>query len=245
MKKPIHKLRWEQIADIWDRGIGETGDVRHEFVVNPVVFEFLGNLKGKIVLDAGCGNGYLSRRMAKTAKKVIAVDFTEKLILHAKWRSSGFRNIEYRVENIERLSLKSDLVDTTLCNMVLMDLEHLGIAVSEIARVTRKNGLIVIGTQHPCFENAHNAYPLKDEKGGEVGRVVTDYFSSGLVVDKYEGFPHYHWLMSQYLNAFAKNRLCIEEVREPSNKEVLKERMTELIRNHTPMFIIFKLRKLI
>ena len=244
MKKAVNKLRWEQIADIWDKGIDEKGDIRHELVINPIVFEFLGSLKGKTVLDAGCGNGYLSRKIAKTAKKVIAVDFTEGLIEHAKRRSRDFKNIEYRVENIERLSFKNNIVDLTLCNMVLMDLERLDRAVGEIARVTKKNGLIVISTQHPCFENAHKAYPLKDQQGNEVGRVVTDYLSPGLVIDRYEGFPHYHWLISQYLNEFAKNRLFLEEVREPSNKEALKEKMTELFRNHTPMFIIFKLRKL-
>lgn len=84
MQKSPNKIRWEQIVDIWDKGIGEDGDIRHRLVINPVVFEYLGNLSGKIALDAGCGNGYLSRKLAKTAKKVVGVDFTEGLIDRAK-----------------------------------------------------------------------------------------------------------------------------------------------------------------
>ncbi|HUD20212.1 MAG TPA: class I SAM-dependent methyltransferase [Patescibacteria group bacterium] len=244
MKKAVNKLRWEQIADIWDKGIGEKGDIRHELVINPIVGEFLGDLHGKTVLDAGCGNGYISRKMAKTAKKVVGVDFTEKLVEIAITRSQNFHNIEYKVENLEALQLSDALFDVVLCNMVLMDLANLDRAVAEIARVTKPGGLIVISTQHPCFENAHKAYPLHDKKGVEVGRVITDYFTPGLVIDKYEGFPHYHWLLSQYLNSFAVNHLFLEETREPNNRALLKEKMTEVVRNHTPMFISFKLRKM-
>jgi ubiquinone/menaquinone biosynthesis C-methylase UbiE len=244
MKKSPNKLRWEQIADIWDQAVGEEGDIRHKLVINPIVSKLLGDLQGKVVLDAGCGNGYLARRMAKTAKKVVAVDFTEGLIERAKERSVGITNIEYHVENIEELSLSDHSFDVVLSNMVLMDLERLDKAVKEFSRVVKKDGLIIISTQHPCFENAHKDYPLRNEKQEEIGRVITDYFTSGLVVDKYEGFPHYHWMLSEYLNAFSKNNLFLQEVLEPSNKEILKEKMTEVIRNHTPMFIVFKLRKM-
>lgn len=244
MKKSVNKLRWEKIVDIWDKGIGEEGDIRHELVINPIVFEFLGDLSGKLVLDAGCGNGYLSRKMAKTARKVIGVDFTEGLIDRAIQRSKEYNNIEYRVENIEHLSFVDNLFDVVFCNMVLMDLENLDSAIFQLSRVAKAGATIVISTQHPCFENAHKDYPLRDEEGHEVGRVITDYFTSGLVVDKYEGFPHYHWKLSEYLNAFSKNNLFIEKVVEPNNKALLKENMTEVVRNHTPMFILFKLKKL-
>ena len=57
MQKPPNKKRWEEIVDFWDKGIGEEGDVRHKLVINPIVFEFLGDMTGKLVLDAGCEMG--------------------------------------------------------------------------------------------------------------------------------------------------------------------------------------------
>ena len=80
MNNQKNKKYWDKIAKLYHANVGEKGDVRHEMVINPVVFNFLGDLKGKVVLDGACGNGYLSRRMAKTAKKVVGVDLTEKLI---------------------------------------------------------------------------------------------------------------------------------------------------------------------
>lgn len=244
MQKSPNKKRWEEIADVWDEGIGEEGDIRHKMVVNPSVFEFLGDLSGKLVLDAGCGNGYLSRRMAKTASKVVAVDFTERLIEKATIRGKNYSNIEYRIENIENLSFTDRFFDVALCNMVLMDLENIDKAIKELARVIKVNGNIIISTQHPCFENAHKDYPLRDINKKEIGRVVTDYFTEGLVVDTYEGFPHYHWTLSHYLNVFSINNLHLIEAREPNNKVLLGDKMTEVVRNHTPMFFIFKLEKL-
>ena len=182
--------------------------------------------------------------MANKAKKVVAVDFTEGLIEKAKNRSKDYSNIEYKVGNVESMDLHDRTFDVTLCNMVLMDLEHIDKAIEELARVTKIAGRMVISTQHPCFENAHKDYPLRDVKTNEIGRVVTDYFTQGLVVDKYEGFPHYHWTLSSYLNAFSVNNLYLDEVKEPNNKELLGEKMTEVVRNHTPMFIIFKLKRL-
>jgi len=111
MKKAENKLRWEEIAGIWDKGIGEEGDIRHKLVINPIVFEFLGNLRGKKILDAGCGNGYIARKMAKTAKVVVAVDFSDGLIKRARKKSQEFTNIDYRVKNIEELSLPDKYFD--------------------------------------------------------------------------------------------------------------------------------------
>lgn len=244
MTKAVNKKRWEEIAREWDEGVGEKGDVRHELVINPIVEKFLGDLSGKVVLDAGCGNGYIARKMAKNAKKVVGVDFTEELVDIAKGKSKNLKNLEFKTASVEKLPFKDESFDVVLCNMVLMDLENLDAAVSEISRVVKRKGLVVISTQHPAFENAHKDYPLRNEKKEEIGRVVTDYFSPGLVVDKNENFPHYHWMLSQYLNAFSKNDLFLEETSEPNNKEILGSRMTEVVRNHTPMFIIFKLWKL-
>ena len=42
-----NKIYWEKIAKIYHANVGEKGDIRHEIIINPVVFEFLGDLTGK------------------------------------------------------------------------------------------------------------------------------------------------------------------------------------------------------
>jgi ubiquinone/menaquinone biosynthesis C-methylase UbiE len=248
-----NKKYWQQIAEIYDRNVGEKGDVRHEMVINPVVFQFIGDLKGKTVLDAGCGNGYLSRRLAKTAEKVFGVDLTEKLIEFAKNRENP-NNLEFSIGNIEKLEFSENTFDVVLCNMALMDIERLQTVISELSRVLKKGGVFVTSIIHPCFENPPETYSIFEEKGGKklrVGRVVQRYFDTGLVIDKSqtvdkgEPYQHYHYMVSDYLNAFSNAGLYLEETSEPNGNEIFKNTESgQGMNDHTPTFIIFKLRKL-
>lgn len=44
---------------------GEEGDLARQYLLNPALFSLLGDVRGKHILDAGCGQGYLSRLLAK------------------------------------------------------------------------------------------------------------------------------------------------------------------------------------
>jgi len=253
MTNQKNKKFWDKIANLYDVNIAEKGDIRHEMVINPVVFNFLGNLKGKIVLDAACGNGYLSRRMAKTAKKIFGVDFTEKLIDLAKSRDNP-KNIEFSVGNLENLQFQDQEFDVVLCSMALMDIERIEVVVKELSRVLRVGGILVASIIHPCFENPPRTYSIFDEKDGKkvrVGRVVQRYFDTGFVIDgnqpveNGESYQHYHYTISNYLNTFSKANLCLRETSEPNGNEIFKlTGNNEGMNDHTPTFIIFKLEKL-
>lgn len=224
------KPYWAKVAKSYDQLVGETGDKAHRLVINPIVLDFLGDLKGKIVLDAGCGNGYWSRRLAKTAKKVVGIDFTEELIGIANSKPLG-PNLEFKQGNLKKLEFSDGDFDIVLGNMVLMDVDDLDKVIGELARVLKPKGVLVASIIHPCFENPPNTTTLKDKKGRKIGRLVKHYFKTGLVVDN--EYQHYHYLMSDYLNAFAKHGLSLEKTVEPNGTD-----------SHTPYFIIWKLKKL-
>jgi len=50
------------------------GDFAKRHLINPVVLRMLGDLPGQRVLDAGCGNGYLSRMLAARGAQVTGVE---------------------------------------------------------------------------------------------------------------------------------------------------------------------------
>ena len=74
---------WEDKSIEWDTWIGEEGDNNRIYNSDPVLWEMLGDINKKIILDAGCGNGYLSVKMAKAGAKVMGVDVSENMILYA------------------------------------------------------------------------------------------------------------------------------------------------------------------
>ena len=47
---------WNQVADDWQIQVGEDGDRNRILNSDPVLWAFAGEVKGRHVLDAGCGN---------------------------------------------------------------------------------------------------------------------------------------------------------------------------------------------
>lgn len=43
---------------------------------DPVLWDFLGDVRGGDVLDAGCGTGYLSRKLSAAGARVVGVDLS-------------------------------------------------------------------------------------------------------------------------------------------------------------------------
>ena len=50
------------------------GDAGRRVLLNPHIFRVLGGVTGAAVLDAGCGQGYLSRLLAGRGAKVTGIE---------------------------------------------------------------------------------------------------------------------------------------------------------------------------
>ncbi|UCB58893.1 MAG: arsenite methyltransferase [Thermoplasmatales archaeon] len=89
---------------------------------NPVA---LANLKkGAIVLDLGSGAGFDSFIAAKKVGdtgKIIGVDMTEDMINKAKELANkyGYKNVEFRLGDIENLPVESESIDIVISNCVI------------------------------------------------------------------------------------------------------------------------------
>jgi 2-polyprenyl-3-methyl-5-hydroxy-6-metoxy-1,4-benzoquinol methylase len=54
---------WDQTADDWWIQVGDEGDSNRLLNSDPVLWKFAGDVNGLAVLDAGCGTGYLSKKL--------------------------------------------------------------------------------------------------------------------------------------------------------------------------------------
>lgn len=68
---------WNGIAANWDVQVGNEGDGNRILNSDPDLWDFAGEVK---VLDAGCGTGYLTRKLRERGASVVGVDFFEKMI---------------------------------------------------------------------------------------------------------------------------------------------------------------------
>src|SRR5579871_4564556 len=65
---------WSAAASAHADDFGEEGDEPRRLLLNPAIFEMLGDVRGHRILDAGCGQGYLARMLARRGARVTGVE---------------------------------------------------------------------------------------------------------------------------------------------------------------------------
>lgn len=130
---------WSEKAPYWDLHIGDDGDRNRRRHVDPVMWRMLGAVAGRDVLDAGCGTGYLSAKLARRGARVTAIDYAPGMVERAQARMARLAiAVEPRVDDCCRLETVADASqDLLVSNYVLQDLEDLTAAVGAFARVLR------------------------------------------------------------------------------------------------------------
>ena len=145
---------WDNASESWAEFVRGGKDYYRDEMNNPAAFKIIGNVRGKHVLDISCGEGYNTRILAKRGAKVVGIDFSEKMIKLARQAEKSEKlGINYNVSNAADLKeFEKEQFDVVTCLMALMDIERYEDAISEVARVLRKNGRFVFSITHPCFE---------------------------------------------------------------------------------------------
>jgi ubiquinone/menaquinone biosynthesis C-methylase UbiE len=150
---------WDDLSDWYDEKQGDDGDLWHRALIDPVLLRLIGDPRDRDVLDLGCGNGYLSRRLARGGARVTAVDSSHRMIENARSHDpGGSLKITYLLSGADRLEqIAGASFDLVFANMSLMDMEDGEGSIGEAARVLRKGGRFVASISHPCFDNGSNS----------------------------------------------------------------------------------------
>jgi ubiquinone/menaquinone biosynthesis C-methylase UbiE/biotin operon repressor len=113
------------------------------------------------VADLGAGEGTLSQLLAKTARKVIAIDNAPKMVEFGAQlaKRHGFANLEYRLGDIENPPIAKASVDLAILSQALHHAIHPERAIAGAHRILRKGGRIVIlDLLSHRFERARELY---------------------------------------------------------------------------------------
>lgn len=98
------------------------------------------------VLECACGTGMFSLSIAKRCKRLIATDFADKMLRQARKKCKNLPNVFFELADITRLNYDDESFDKVVAANVIHLLDNPAAAMSELMRVCKMGGVVIIPT---------------------------------------------------------------------------------------------------
>src|ERR1700710_1641280 len=146
---PAELAKFSALAHRW---WDPTSDFKPLHDINPLRLHYIdeqcGGLRGKAVLDVGCGGGILAEAMARSGAAVTAIDLSEKALSVAKLHQleSGIA-VDYRFVAVETLADEMPgAFDVVTCMELLEHVPDPASTIAACARLARPDGHVFCST---------------------------------------------------------------------------------------------------
>lgn len=247
---------WNELAEWWDQGLGDDGDLWHRTFLDPASFAAVGLVDGLRVLEVACGNGHNTRRLARLGATVTAVDVSEEIIaLNRRREAQESLGITYLAADAANLApLPDSSYDLAVSQMGLMDIPDAAGAIGEMGRVLRPGGRFVALICHPCFDIPENSAWVWEKAGFEAAawrkmRRYSTPFAAPIPWRKDGEIIHimaYHRPVSWYVRAIRDAGMVLTGLEEPTPGEefIAQQQPDGAWMTDVPLHIIFEARKI-
>ena len=209
---PASDNAWENHAGWWQEHFTDGADPEYEEQMLPLASEHLAGAKR--VIDVGCGEGQLSRRIAAGGSWVVGVDITANQITEAAARGGDAR---FARACGEALPFAAGAFDGVVICLTLEHLEPFEPAVHEVGRVLAPGGRFILFLNHPLLQSPDSGW-VDDQILGEQYWRVGPYLEDGVSVEEVGPgikLPFMHRPLSRYVNVMAGCGLLVEHMDEP------------------------------
>ena len=183
--------------------------------------KLLGNVKGKKILEIGCGGGQCSIAFAKQGAKCIGLDLSKEQLKHAEELAKKEKvSVKFLKHDIQTLKgIKSKNYDIVFSAFALQYIPDLTKCFREVNRVLKKGGIFVFSFDHPFYSTLST----------ETFKIIHNYNKSGKIEETEtwpDGSKHkfvaYVRKFSDIFGSVLKANLVIEKIIEPFDKKTEK-----------------------
>lgn len=220
-----------------------------DFINYPAFLRLLGSIKGKAILDIGCGAGWLAGRLSGKGGRVCAVDSSSRWIKICSKQQHRLRCIKFICADADDLGVfekgKFDIVTANMVLLCVSSRKKLEKVFAEASRVLKKTGIFVFSDCHPVT-NLIGATSTKVSgavRGFSYFKEGAQYKGTYLLSDYSRiEFIDAHWTLGLYSRLLKKNGMFIEEITEPRPIKIDSRKRFKDYK--VPEYIIFKCRKI-
>ncbi|MFI9273455.1 class I SAM-dependent methyltransferase [Kitasatospora sp. NPDC052896] len=197
----------------------------NEDLEQPALARMLPDVSGLDVLDLGCGDGTLTRRLAAAgARSVLGVDASTRMLALARARPAP--RVRYLHDRAERLALPSAALDLVVSSLVLHYLADYPGLIQRVSDWLRPGGQLVFSVEHPVC-TAQNPMTGWHTTGGGTVWPLDGYAQETARRQEWFGTPvtKYHRRLTTLLGGIADSGLVVTGIDEPyPDDEVLAKR---------------------
>lgn len=228
----------------------EKGRNANDLIEIPNFRKLMPEVKGKSILDLGCGYGENDKFYKEQgAKYVLGIDISEHMIEEAN-KENKIDGIDFKVmemEEISNINYKFDIVMSSLAFHYIENFEKL---IKDINKILEPGGYLVFSQEHPfttCVkytENVKKGHTIIDNK---YFGLFSDYNRSGKRTKEWFGkyVVKYHRNFEEIINTLIKSGFTIEEILEPKpSKEAIENNPKYVNQWDRPFFLFVKCKKL-
>lgn len=219
----------------------------NELIEIPTMKSLLPELKGKNVLDLGCGEGEMSRHfLSLGAKRVVGLDISQNMLNEAKKFKT--ENLELKLMPMEEISSIEEEFDVVFSSLAFHYVEDFYKLMKDIASKLRSGGCLLFSQEHPLVTAMVRTkdMPKYIEKDNRRYYIVTDYNNIGkrFVDWNVEGVVKYHRNFETIFKALKEAGFELEDIVEAkAPEEAIKKVEKYKFLNDRPYFLFIKARK--
>jgi malonyl-CoA O-methyltransferase len=167
----------------------------------PALARLLPSVRGRAVLDLGCGKGRVCRlALERGAARVVGLDFSEPMLEAADAALQSPR-VDWVRGDLRALPFEAASFDVVTCALVMGHVEGLEAVLAEAARVLQPGGWLVVSDFHPYATLRGWQRSFVEVQSGQA----------------YAIRQHLH-LFEDYLRGFAALGLTLDALEEPRHE---------------------------
>jgi SAM-dependent methyltransferase len=242
---------WESMHEWYHGQVGSEGHYYHQQIILPNVLRLLG--KPRKVLDIGCGQGILARKLPKSTA-YLGIDLSSSLIENAKQLQPAKKDHFAILDACQPFSLKEKAFSHSTLILSLQNMPHPRIVLQNAHDHLEEKGVLLIVLNHPCFRIPRQSGWIVDTSKKLQSR-RTDCYMSPLEIpiqthpskgDQSSASLSFHYPLSFYAQTLGDAGFVIETIEEWCSDKAstgANARMENRARKEFPLFLTLLARK--
>ncbi|MEM1133149.1 MAG: methyltransferase domain-containing protein [Pseudomonadota bacterium] len=224
---------WDASADAWIASIGQDGDWTRRTVLDAVMLERAVAAGGRFI-DIGCGEGRFVRMLQEKGLNGCGIDPVPRLLERARECDPQG---DYRLGKGEQLDFDDASFDLSIAYLSLIDIPDFRSAITEMVRITKPGGRLLIANLTGHFSAGRWQKGLKS-------RFVMDHYSEERPSrERWAGIDVINWHrpLHAYMQAFLAHGLVLTWFDEPTPLENTSDKHDRYTR--VPGFLVMEWQK--